>query len=115
MLIERFDALLPFEARLTIRGGVFPLWFPGSEGELRLTILIPGALLGVSRSALPVLTERVNREALLCICLGGDDVTPSSAKSACVTLENLIAGGGSSSESLSSRRCIIIRGSGWYP
>lgn len=63
---------------------------------------MPDALLGVSSSALSALMERLKRGALSFSCLGGDDVTASSAKSAWVTFENLIAGGGSSSESLSS-------------
>lgn len=89
----------------TILGGVYPLPCSGTDGELFLTIFSPGARLGVSRPGLLfVLTDRLKRGcALLSSFRGGDDGTgPASASSACVTLENLIAGGGSSSESLSS-------------
>lgn len=53
--------------------------------------------------ALLVLTDLLKRGTSLtnCSCLGGDEGTGTSAKIARVTLENLIAGGGSSSESLS--------------
>lgn len=47
------------------------------------------------------LADRLNRGISYCCCFGGEDGAGSSAKSAWVTLENLIAGGGSSSESLS--------------
>lgn len=90
-----------------MRGGVCPLSFcaePAAlDGELRRKILSPGALLGVSRSGFGALVDRLKRGASLTWSyLGGDEGTPSSARSAWVTLENLMAGGGSSSESLSS-------------
>lgn len=66
-------------------------------------ILRPGALLGVSRPALFALIDLLKRGAsLTCSCLGGEEGTGASASNAWVTFENLIAGGGSSSESLSS-------------
>lgn len=73
------------------------------DGELRRTTLSPGTLLGVSSPAVPALVDLLKRGITpACACRGGDDGTPASANSACVTLENVIAGGGSSSESLSS-------------
>lgn len=105
MLMERFAEPEPLEPRCTTRGGVFPLslgpWLLG--GELRRTTLRPGTLLGVSSPAVPALVDRLKRGASAArSSFAGDVSTPASANNAWVTLENLMAGGGSSSESLSS-------------
>lgn len=94
----------PLPLTWTIRGGVCPRSVPSADGELLRTILIPGTLLGVSKPALFALTVRLKRGASAGgSCFGGEDGTGASAKSACVTFENFNAGGGSSSESLSSK------------
>jgi hypothetical protein len=103
MLIERFADAEPFVPIWTTRGGVAPL-DPSllTFGELLRIIFMPGALLGVSLPALLVVTDLLKRiGSCPASCLGGDEGTGASSRSACVTLENLIAGGGSSSESLS--------------
>jgi hypothetical protein len=103
MLIERFADAEPFVPIWTTLGGVAPLdpSLP-TFGELLRMIFMPGALLGVSLPALLTVIDLLKRiGSCPASCLGGDDGTGASSRSACVTLENLIAGGGSSSESLS--------------
>ena len=105
MLIERFaaefDALFP---TCTTLGGVLPLDPSLADtGEFLRIILMPGALLGVSTPARLEFNDLLEREnSMRCSCFGGDEGTGLSSRSACVTFENLIAGGGSSSESLLS-------------
>lgn len=90
----------PLPPICTILGGVFLLEpSPAAAGELLRMMRSPGALLGVSNPALFEPVDRLNRT---CSCLGGEDGTGASSSKAWVTFENLIAGGGSSSESLSS-------------
>lgn len=105
MLIER----LADEERLvlicTILAGVLPLLSSlTAAGELRRIILSPGDLLGVPTTALFALTDRFKRGiSFTSSCFEGDEeATGVSARRAWVTFENLMAGGGSSSESLSS-------------
>jgi len=112
MLIERFEADPdPFAPIWTTLGGVLPRGKSvDADGELFRMILIAGALLGVSKPALLAFSARLGRDnSTLCSCLGSDVGTGASFSNACVTFENLIAGGGSSSESLSLRsmRCNI--------
>lgn len=105
ILIDLFAADPEFFAPIwTTRGGVWPLEASlAKAGELFRMIFMPGALLGVSIPALLEAVDRLKRNALLpCSGFGGDEGTGALSSSACVTLENLIAGGGSSSESLSS-------------
>jgi len=102
MLMLRFPDAEPLAPIWTMRGGVLPPLCPSTEGELFRTILRFGARLGVS-NALLLLVDLLHRDtSLACSCRGGDDGTGASASNACVTFENLIAGGGSSSDSLSS-------------
>jgi len=102
MLMLRFPDAEPFEPICTMRGGVPPRPCPSTEGELFLTIFRPGARLGVSYVLL-LLVDLLKRGASPTrSCRGGDNGMGASASNACVTFENLIAGGGSSSESLSS-------------
>ena len=111
MLMLRSPDPGPLPPTCTILGGVSPLPFPNTDGELFRTILMPGALLGVSNPALFALTDLLKRGAsFTCSCLGGDDGIGASASSAWVTLENLISGGGSSSESLSSIPKLFMAG-----
>jgi hypothetical protein len=113
MLIERFAEPVPFAPRCTIRGGVCPLSLspalPGAAGELRRDIFNAGALLGVSNPAFPALTDRLQRGASAsCSRLCAGELPPASASRACVTFENMIGGGGSLSESLSSPTSIRL-------
>lgn len=111
MLMLRAPDPGPLPPTCTILGGVYPRSCPSTDGELLRTILIPGARLGVSKPALFALTDLLKRGAsLTCSCFGGEDGTGASANSACVTFENMIAGGGSSSESLSSTPKRFIAG-----
>lgn len=100
-LTERFADADPLVPTWTTRFGVLPLLSLPTAGELFRTIRIGGARLGVSAAARLPLADRLKRGISYCCCFGGEDGAASSAKSAWVTLENLIAGGGSSSESLS--------------
>ncbi|KAI7724312.1 hypothetical protein KC322_g7 [Hortaea werneckii] len=105
---RRVSSYPEFFPTWTTRGGVPLLPSPARDGELLRITLMPEPLFGVSRPALLPLTDRLKRGAsLTCSCFGGDDGIGASSRSAWVTLENLIAGGGSSSESLSSipNRC----------
>jgi len=107
MLMVRRPEPFWAEPMCTILGGVCPRsgsgpWLlPKADGELLRSTLNCGARLGVSKF-FGALAERTKRCASdPCSCLGGDDGSGRSFSSASVTLENLIAGGGSSSESLS--------------
>ena len=104
MLIERFAEAEPFVPNCTSLGGVVPLKPSlAKAGELFRIILIPGARLGVSEAARVVFAGRLRRiGSITCSCRPGDEGTGALSNSAWVTFENLIAGGGSSSESLSS-------------
>ena len=113
MLIDRFAEAEPLLPICTIRGGVWPRSCPSfaNAGELLRMILIPGARLGVSELDLCIPIDRLSCDiSLPCSCLGGDDGTGASSSSACVTFENLMAGGGSSSESLSPMSIRLIIG-----
>ena len=86
----------------TILGGVLPLFSPNADGELLRTIFNPWGLLVVSSAAFPVLIDRLKRGISLTVsCRGGEDGSRFPSSKSCVTFENMIAGGGSSSESLS--------------
>ena len=90
------------------RSWVWLSLLPKVEGELLRTILNAGGRLGVSKP-FGALAERTIRCAdELCSCLGGDEGIGPSFNSASVSLENLSAGGGSSSESLSLTSMFLI-------
>ena len=78
-------------------------------GELFRIILSPPGLIGVCELAAFELEDRLSLCAsFVCSFFGDEESIGPSARRAWVTLENLIAGGGSSSESLSpiSIRCV---------
>lgn len=104
MLIERFADADPLPPTCTTLGGVLPGRDASfaSAGELFRMTLMPGALLGVSDAALLLFADLLKRGISYAWgAFGGEDGRGASASKACVSFENLIAGGGSSSESLS--------------
>jgi hypothetical protein len=112
-LTARFAADSVLEVFIcTTRGGVVLRLSSGPPclgGDVRRTTFIPGSLLGVSAvsDCIPVDIPKCTPSREL-PSRAGEIGSATSARSACVTFENLIAGGGSSSESLSLPTLMLL-------